>query len=845
MLGKWLARARADAAAPTSGTGTGVAEVEAQLVAAASGRLSDRRLDELIDSLAAVEPPDPDYGPAQHNLLLALRIRYRTRGDVADLERMLERATALCGRTETDYWFRYVFAIHRLQTLLLVYEREGRRELLDEVVATGQPMLRGKAPHPVLESWLADTVAHALISRFKVVGGQEDLDAGIGLLRGLCKAVAAAPDRCQFLSRLGLALLLRYEMSGMDADLKEAVRRCRRGVRTAPPSYPELALMHSNTALVLAFAGRRYAAIWAGRAMLQEAVEHARASVAKAPPGHPALVDLMNHLVSVLMTAGELLARVDLLDEALSTSALVEHELPADHPTFSECLTNLGTAARMRFDLTHDAADAARAVAAFRKAVAHPDGRPWARLDAAQKWGLLEGGRENWQSALEGYTAAVDGLARLAHRELGRADRERQLARRAWAGVAADAAATALNAGRAELAVELLERGRAVSWAQSVDAPDSGLPARAATAELVRDWAVDGPAVVVNLSRFRSDALVVSAAGLRVVPLPGLVFDEAVDLLAEHLEALLDVVPVSSAAERDHKAAALLAWAWDVIAEPVLTALGFGVPADGEPLPRIWWCPTGLLCFVPLHAAGHHDGTGAPGASVLDRAVSSYTPTLGQLAGEAPSVPLPAAGRPRLLIAEVRQAEGLPVLSKSLSETRRLAELFPGALHTSLSEDTATGPQVLAELNQHPYVLFTCHGRQELDDPAQGGLVLHDGLLSVARLIEGARPGRLAMLAACQTATGGLVNADEAISLASALRFGGWQDVVGSLWAARDDAVALVSEAVFEAVAALPDGDGPAGDPVARALHAAVRLQRDQAAGDLASAWAPFVHLGR
>ncbi|MFD8411012.1 hypothetical protein ACFV2Q_04495 [Streptomyces sp. NPDC059650] len=51
--------------------------------------------------------------------------------------------------------------------------------------------------------------------------------------------------------------------------------------------------------------------------------------------------------------------------------------------------------------------------------------------------------------------------------------------------------------------------------------------------------------------------------------------------------------------------------------------------------------------------------------------------------------------------------------------------------------------------------------------------------------------------------------------------------------------------AVFEAVAALPDGDGRAGDTVARALHAAVRLQRDQAAGDLASAWAPFVHLGR
>ncbi|MFF3726564.1 CHAT domain-containing protein [Streptomyces erythrochromogenes] len=839
MLGKWLARVRTLRTAPPAGA----QEIEAELVAGASGLLPDRRLDELIDSLEAVEDTDPGYGLAQHHLQLALAIRYRTRGAAADLERKLELATALVEWVPHDHLAHYLALAHRLFTLLMVYEKEGHREYLDEVISTGQRVLKADLPEPALRMMVTDCVSAALVNRFKQAGAHEDLDLGILLLRELCRSEAAAPDRPQYFSKLGLALLFRYEMSGDDAHLYEAVRYCRRGVRTAPDAYPERPAMLSNVGLVLVHAGRLNEGTRTGRAMLLEALDASRASVAEAPSGHPALPDLMNHLVGVLMTAGQLLSRVDLLDEAMSTAALIERKLPPGHPTRSACLTNQGTAARMRYDLTGDAADAERAVAAFRKAVGTTSGRPWARLDAAQKWGLMEAGRGRWDSALEGYRAAVDGLARLAHRELDRADQERQLARRAWAGVAADAAATALNAGRPELAVELLERGRAVVWAQSVGAPDSAGPVPRSLEELVSGWAVDGPAVLVNFSRFRSDALVVSAAGLTVVPLPGLVFEEAVDLLAGHLEVLLGAGSApTDRTEREDRAGALLAWAWDTITEPVLTALGFGVQAGGTPLPRIWWCPTSLLTFVPLHASGRHDGTGGPGASVLDRAVSSYTPTLGALAGEAPVVPLPATG-PRLLITAMRRTAGLQTLN--LSETDRLTELFPGDRHTSLEDGEARGARVLAELGRHPYVHFACHGRQDLDDPARGGLVLHDGLLSVARLIEGARPGRLAVLAACQTATGGLVNADEAISLTAALQFAGWQDVVGSLWSASDEGISLVSEAVFAAVAALPDQNTLPPGVVARAVHAAVRQQRDDVEGELPSVWAPFLHMGR
>jgi hypothetical protein len=75
-----------------------------------------------------------------------------------------------------------------------------------------------------------------------------------------------------------------------------------------------------------------------------------------------------------------------------------------------------------------------------------------------------------------------------------------------------------------------------------------------------------------------------------------------------------------------------LAWLWDAVAGPVLHDLRLdAAPAAGTPWPRLWWVPTGLLCSMPLHAAGHHDEPDPQARTVFDRAVSSYAPTLRSL----------------------------------------------------------------------------------------------------------------------------------------------------------------------------------------------------------------------
>jgi hypothetical protein len=65
---------------------------------------------------------------------------------------------------------------------------------------------------------------------------------------------------------------------------------------------------------------------------------------------------------------------------------------------------------------------------------------------------------------------------------------------------------------------------------------------------------------------------------------------------------------------------------------PVLEALGYrDRPREDMPWPRVWWAPGGHLGQLPLHAAGHYVGQLSgdhAGRNVMDRVISSYTPTV-------------------------------------------------------------------------------------------------------------------------------------------------------------------------------------------------------------------------
>ena len=276
-------------------------------------------------------------------------------------------------------------------------------------------------------------------------------------------------------------------------------------------------------------------------------------------------------------------------------------------------------------------------------------------------------------------------------------------------------------------------------------------------------------------------------------------------------------------------------WMWYALAEPVLSALGSSPGGDAPR--RLWWCPTGLLAFLPVHAAGLH--AHASGQTVLDTVISSYVPSLRALL-QARVRPQDESGSGDLLLVAVPEAVGggVPLL-KVDEEVAMLRDLLGGRCSLRAGE-AATRQSVLEDLRAHRHAHFSCHGLDDPADPRQAGVRMHDGLLSVRDIAAARFSGEFAFLSACKTATSISRLPDEALNLASALHHAGFRHVVATQWSVYDSVAAEVSRLFY---AAATDSGRLVPDRAAVALHGAVKELRNLYPAS-PSKWIPYVHLG-
>jgi hypothetical protein len=387
--------------------------------------------------------------------------------------------------------------------------------------------------------------------------------------------------------------------------------------------------------------------------------------------------------------------------------------------------------------------------------------------------------------------------------------------------------------------------------------------------EVLRAAAANGPVAVLNVSRWRCDALIVRAdTDVQVVPLPNLDAETVVKQTQRYLDVLGDLQRHERGARRidntddlgdfTEKMAAveagreatetalrsIMEWLWETVTEPVLKALDYLSDeslADRATLPRVWWCPTGPLTLLPIHGAGFHDPSqSATGRQVVSRVVSSYTPTL-RVLQEAIVRPVTKDVPAHMLVVGVATAPGDEPLPQVGREVTFLTALFDGGC-TVLSEESGhlpTREAVMDGLAGHPWVHFACHGYQNLKDPSRAGLRLSDGLLTLADLSATDRHGEFVYLAACNTATGGVDLPDEVITLTAAMHYAGFRHVIGTLWSVDDTVAADVTEAFYRKAG----GEAFTPSRAATALHAAVAEVRAAKALPLTQ-WLPFTHTG-
>ncbi|MFD9461921.1 CHAT domain-containing protein [Streptomyces sp. NPDC060027] len=762
------------------------------------------------------------------------------------------------------------------------FVRTGAQDDLHEAIEHLRQAVRTARPQPSDTSESAVFWANLsgfLRRRFERFGEPADLEEAIAAAReGVDNTPVGHKNRALHLSTLAAALGYPATPTGRPSHVDETVDICRMALLAAPPGHPLHTLCLSNLSDSLR---QQHQSTGGESGNLDEALETARAAVQAASETDP-------HRVVYQYNLGRAL-------DARAQETTDGEDVDAAAKAYADASRNAVGTPAWRISAAARAAELALSRGNTRYAAEILENAVHLLPDTVPR----QLARADQQHALGNLTGLACDAAALALAANGRAGAARALGlleqgRAVLLSQALDTRSdlTDLHQRHPELAARYI-RLRDRLHASSADSPSDNTGPTAATpeheihdrhqiaaqfaaaiaeirrldefrafhlppvAEQLREQAHRGPIVVYNVSRHRSDAILVQTDGITTIELPGLTVESAGEKLFQFHASLAAVRdPGVGDGELDRAQSLLhdvLEWLWEAAAEPVLEKLNFrGAPSEGAPLPRIWWVLGGPFGLLPIHAAGRHRQK--TGHTVMDRVVSSYTPTIRSLSHARQGAMAPAPPGKALIVA-MPTTPGAPPLPYVRSEVENLRRRLPR--HIVLTESPGTGgdqapdgiptaANVLSRLADCSIAHFACHAVSDAVDPSHSGLLLHDhqtSPMTIARLASvDLDQARLAYLSACRTAlTADLRLVDEAIHLTSAFQLAGFRHVIGTLWEVNDRLAARVADRFYSSL--LSSTGRIEDDRVAAALHNTMREQRNKYI-ELPSLWAAHVHVG-
>ncbi|TFK71027.1 hypothetical protein BDN72DRAFT_895999 [Pluteus cervinus] len=365
--------------------------------------------------------------------------------------------------------------------------------------------------------------------------------------------------------------------------------------------------------------------------------------------------------------------------------------------------------------------------------------------------------------------------------------------------------------------------------------------------------ALGGPIVYLNPDRYSSQALVVLPGldDVVCIPLPAINYPGLRNLAVNFTKAPQAYLQEGFSMERKGfmvkprpatqphfqlPATSLLAQLWLAIVKPVLDGLGIQhAPTRTADMPRIWWCPSGPLVGLPIHAAGIYTADGQ-GPVISDYVVSSYFPSASALT---------YASRPQdpsqkfslLTIANPQYAD----FSKLPGTELELEKIKTHTVTQELTRGEATVEAVKKEMENASWVHFACHGVAKPDTMESALILADDAHLSLREISEMSLPhAEFAFLSACQTAKGMAQAPDQSAHLSMGMLACGYRSVVGTMWQISDEHAPFVADRVY---AKMLEGGQPDYRRAACALHDAVQALRKERKVSFMT-WLPFIHVG-
>jgi len=774
--------------------------------------LVEEATDHARNAVASSVSGEAERGEALSCLGLCLSATHEATGELTPLDEAIVHQRGAIEALPPGHPHRAVFLSNLAISLCLRHEHTPDEIVLQDSIDTAREAVALTSEDDPDGHLHFQTLDRVLRERYRFSEALWALDEAIDTLRQALSLLADDdPDRpgCQL--NLAASLLERHSARSDPATLREAVGLLR-GVLTAWPSdAPDRALALYNLGLALAAHDTTSPQAAADAvAAFREAV-----SIRGAPPSVRA---------EAAVEWGRVAAAAGLWNLASEGFAAAVDLLPLVSPRHLD-----------RGDQEHllDLVDGAArdAVACMLQGGTET---VWSALDVAER------GRGVLFRSLMWPTADLDRLRAVDH---GRATRFEQLrdalgSRHSRQMVQRSAAPGTSSAVHLEVRETTGVRKVLLGHLDDLVAEIRGLPgmeefltppsAERIAAELAADTVV-----VINVSRYRSDALILDAGKATTVPLPALDWNRLTGISSAY-SRILTRLRRGSGRVPDQISAALRelhGWLWDCVARPVLDAVGHAAPRESD-WPRLWWCPTGPLTSLPLHAAHPYEARDDTVDGVGERVVPSYVPTLRTLAEIRRRIRSSDRSRSAALVVAVAGPDD------SLHVARELDVVVEalGPQSRVLQDEAATRAAVRAALPTCRLLHFIGHGYQDLANPALGGLRLADGPLTALELAAiRLGPADLAYLSACEGAAGGVAALDDPLPPAMACLAGGFPQVIGTLWSVGDLAAADIAERFYRRWSM----DAP--DTVAEALHATVREIRSD---HPPTVWAAFIHVG-
>ncbi|KAF6756992.1 CHAT domain-containing protein [Ephemerocybe angulata] len=251
----------------------------------------------------------------------------------------------------------------------------------------------------------------------------------------------------------------------------------------------------------------------------------------------------------------------------------------------------------------------------------------------------------------------------------------------------------------------------------------------------------------------------------------------------EVLTRALRRVRVGEASHRPNPIQDVLRVLWQEVVKPILEALAIPRIDDQEAavtLPRIWWCPTGPLAFLPLHAARVYGFEVSE--AIHNYAISSYTLNvsflIARVRGSRSNENEATSG---LFLTSKPSPPGASPIPGTIREVRLINDMAAKKKTRVLKVegDEVTVDECLEYMEQYSSIHLACHASQDTIDPLQSRFLFHKGALSLGSTIQrNVKNADVAFLSACETGTGEEKVSDEVVHLAAGMLAAGYCRVV-------------------------------------------------------------------